>query len=61
MEPQPATDGTLTIEDLWQASDEEKAYGAVTAGLKEILAGQCVYCHHCLPCPVEIPVGAVVY
>ena len=44
-----------------QATDEEKDYAAVTGGLHQILAGQCVYCHHCLPCPVDIPVGWVLW
>lgn len=43
------------------ATDEEKEYATVVQGLKEILAGQCVYCHHCLPCPVEIPVGWIMW
>jgi predicted aldo/keto reductase-like oxidoreductase len=44
-----------------EANDEEKDYRAVATGLHEILAGQCVYCHHCLPCPVEIPVGWIMW
>jgi predicted aldo/keto reductase-like oxidoreductase len=44
-----------------EASVEERAYGAVVEGLHEILAGQCVYCHHCLPCPLEIPVGWIMW
>ena len=44
-----------------QATDEEKDYAAVTDDLHQILAGQCVYCHHCLPCPVDIPVGWVLW
>jgi predicted aldo/keto reductase-like oxidoreductase len=44
-----------------EATDGEKDYAAVTSGLHEILAGQCVYCHHCLPCPVDIPVGWILW
>ncbi len=29
----------------------------VVANLHDRLAGQCVYCHHCLPCPESIEVG----
>jgi predicted aldo/keto reductase-like oxidoreductase len=44
-----------------EATDEEKDYGTVAQGLYDILAGQCVYCHHCLPCPVDIPVGWIMW
>ncbi|MFN2225517.1 MAG: hypothetical protein ACK2UY_04410 [Anaerolineae bacterium] len=40
-----------------EASDEEKDYRGVAANLREIMAGQCVYCHHCLPCPEGIEIG----
>jgi len=40
-----------------EASEAEKDYGAITADLKTLLAGQCVYCQHCLPCPEGIEIG----
>lgn len=39
------------------ATEEEKDWGDVAANLREIMAGQCVYCHHCLPCPEGIEIG----
>jgi predicted aldo/keto reductase-like oxidoreductase len=39
------------------ASEDERDYRPVVDGLHERLAGQCVYCHHCLPCPQGIEVG----
>jgi predicted aldo/keto reductase-like oxidoreductase len=55
--------GPRTVEEMeatlhyLQASDEEKAYDNVAGNLHEIMAGQCVYCHHCLPCPEGIEIG----
>lgn len=40
-----------------EATAEEKDYHAVAVDLPRLLHGKCVYCHHCLPCPVDIPVG----
>jgi predicted aldo/keto reductase-like oxidoreductase len=44
-----------------QASDEEKDFRPVLGSLHDRLAGQCVYCHHCLPCPEEIEIGWVIW
>lgn len=44
-----------------EASDEEKDYRPVLDTLHDRLAGQCVYCHHCLPCPEGIEVGWVIW
>ncbi len=58
-----AVPGPKTVEELegtlyyLQATDEEKDHGPVIANLHDRLAGQCVYCHHCLPCPEGIEVG----
>jgi predicted aldo/keto reductase-like oxidoreductase len=46
-----ATLGYLT------ATAAERDFRPVLAGLPERLAGQCVYCHHCLPCPQGIEIG----
>jgi predicted aldo/keto reductase-like oxidoreductase len=40
-----------------QASEEERDHRPVVAELHRTMEGQCVYCHHCLPCPEEIEVG----
>jgi predicted aldo/keto reductase-like oxidoreductase len=44
-----------------QASEEEKDFRPVLDTLHDRLAGQCVYCHHCLPCPEGIEVGWVLW
>jgi predicted aldo/keto reductase-like oxidoreductase len=40
-----------------EATDAEKDYRPVLGTLHDRLAGQCVYCHHCLPCPENIDIG----
>jgi hypothetical protein len=44
-----------------EASDAEKDYSAIPANIYELLAGQCTYCQHCLPCPVEIEMGWIIW
>jgi len=44
-----------------EATDEERDYRPVVADLHQRLAGQCVYCHHCLPCPQGIEVGWMIW
>jgi predicted aldo/keto reductase-like oxidoreductase len=44
-----------------EASDAEKDYRPVLGTLHDRLAGQCVYCHHCLPCPENIDIGWVIW
>jgi predicted aldo/keto reductase-like oxidoreductase len=58
-----AVPGPRTLQE-WQetlryleATAEEKDYRPVVGDLHDRLAGQCVYCHHCLPCPQGIEVG----
>ncbi len=42
------------------ASDEEKNYGAVIASAPlHAYRGQCTYCGHCKPCPMEIDIAMV--
>jgi predicted aldo/keto reductase-like oxidoreductase len=41
----------------WDASEEEKDFSAVLPAFKDSPSGQCVYCNHCLPCPMEIDIG----
>lgn len=40
-------------------SDEERDYTPVLGTLRNDFVGQCVYCSHCLPCPVDIDIAAV--
>ncbi len=41
------------------ASDAERAYGALAGSSLWKLQGSCMYCNHCLPCPAGIDIGAV--
>lgn len=42
-----------------EASDEEKDFSAINRNPLWKLKGSCMYCNHCLPCPVSIDIGAV--
>jgi len=41
------------------ATDEDKDFSAIEASSLWKLRGSCVYCNHCLPCPLGIDIGAV--
>jgi predicted aldo/keto reductase-like oxidoreductase len=41
----------------WHASEEEKDFSPVLPAFEDSVSGQCVYCNHCLPCPMEIDIG----
>ncbi len=41
------------------ASDEQKDYAAALDEFRLGLHGTCAYCNHCLPCPVEIDIAAI--
>ena len=42
------------------ASDEEKNYAGVLAGApRHSFSGQCTYCGHCRPCPMDIDIAMV--
>ena len=43
------------------ASDEEKDYASVLAGapVNHFAGGECTYCGHCKPCPMEIDIAMV--
>lgn len=42
------------------SSDEEKDYASILAGApKHAYMGQCTYCGHCKPCPMEIDIALV--
>ena len=57
--------GVRNMEDLdallgfSQASEEEKDYSVIATFTAEKIAGNCVYCNHCQPCPMGIQVGLV--
>jgi predicted aldo/keto reductase-like oxidoreductase len=42
------------------ATDEEKSYSSIDANAMWKLKGSCVYCNHCLPCPVGINIGTTI-
>lgn len=39
------------------ATDEEKDYSSININTLWKLRGSCMYCNHCLPCPVGIDIG----
>lgn len=41
------------------ASDEQKDHAAALEEFRQGLHGTCVYCNHCLPCPAEIDIAAI--
>lgn len=44
-----------------EATNEEKDYRSVIANIHRHLAGQCVLCNHCLPCPQNIDIGWIIW
>lgn len=42
-----------------QTSDEQRDYMDIISGYQGELSGQCVYCNHCQPCPVDIDIAMV--
>ncbi|MGD9498434.1 MAG: aldo/keto reductase [Armatimonadota bacterium] len=58
----PGCSNLSQLEDAlaWaDASDAERDFAPVLAGLGQSRVGECVYCNHCLPCPAGIDIGAV--
>ncbi len=41
------------------ASADERDYSRIISGSKWRLKGACMYCNHCLPCPVGLDIAAV--
>ena len=41
-----------------EASDEQKDYSAIFSHMANERDGACMYCNHCLPCPVKIDVAS---
>ncbi len=42
------------------SSDEEKDFSSVLPDFRAVEEGTCVYCNHCLPCPVGIDIGETI-
>jgi len=43
------------------ATEQEQAYGVLLEDVSRYLTGECTSCEHCLPCPEEIHISAVVH
>ena len=41
------------------AGDEDRDFSDAIARFEQYHTGECVYCNHCLPCPVAIDIGLV--
>jgi predicted aldo/keto reductase-like oxidoreductase len=58
--------GVKNVEELHatlhylEATDEEKDYRSAIADIYHHLAGHCVYCNHCLPCPQSINIATTI-
>ncbi|MFX1536457.1 MAG: aldo/keto reductase, partial [Promethearchaeota archaeon] len=39
------------------ATEQEKDFSTLLTDFQEYITGECVYCNHCLPCPVDIDIG----
>jgi hypothetical protein len=42
------------------ATDDEKDYSTINVNSIWKLRGSCMYCNHCLPCPVGIDIGTII-
>ncbi len=42
------------------ATTEEKDFSSIITDAEQYSKGECVYCNHCLPCPVVIDIGETV-
>jgi len=40
------------------SDDQQRDYGPMLASISQHRRGECVYCNHCLPCPVHLDIGA---
>lgn len=60
-----AVPGFQTVEQLdqgmayYEATEEEKDFSGLLAAFAQYQTGDCVYCNHCLPCPMAIDIGRV--
>lgn len=61
-----AVPGVKNIDELkevlqyLEATEEEKDFSSVVRDFQEDIRGNCVYCNHCLPCPVGIDIGRTI-
>lgn len=57
--------GVRNMDDLasvlayYNTSREERDYAFIADAQQQDMDGVCIYCNHCLPCPVNIDIGAV--
>ncbi len=60
-----ALPGCTSVEQLtaalayWEATDAERDFAPLVADFRQYIEGECVYCNHCLPCPVAIDIGQI--
>lgn len=47
------------LEDYYRANTKDRDYSIIAGGQFEEMLGKCVYCNHCLPCPVNIDIARV--
>lgn len=45
---------------IWAATPEEKDFAPVLSDFARYVAGECVHCNHCLPCPSGLDVGQTI-
>ena len=59
----PGVRNTAQLESVLKyvtAGKGQRAYKSIIADFREDLRGNCVYCNHCLPCPVGIDIGKTI-
>lgn len=59
----PGLKNTKQLEEVLhflEADNAEKDFTSVITEFQEDLEGNCVYCNHCLPCPVNIDIGRTI-
>ncbi len=44
----------------FQAPEAERDFSGLLAAFQQYVAGECVYCNHCLPCPEMINIGQTI-
>ena len=44
---------------FFDATDEEKDYSMISSLTPKEVAGKCVYCNHCQPCPAGLDIGLI--
>ena len=54
------TDELLDVLQFFKASAEQRDYRNIITMNEWDLSGSCMYCNHCLPCPVNINIGETI-